>query len=101
MKLRYSEYAVQQLENILEFLVIKQGVPFEKAFEIREQIISRANRLMDYPLSGPLELHLDKFPLVTRRVVSGNYKILYTIDGDNIFITDIFDSRQDPNKMKG
>jgi len=31
--------------------------------------------------------------------VSGSYKIIYRIIDDLIFVSDIFDSRQDPEKM--
>lgn len=36
-----------------------------------------------------------------RRIIEGHYKIIYRVEGQAIYITDIFDSRQDPNKMKG
>jgi hypothetical protein len=35
-----------------------------------------------------------------RYIIQGNYKIIYRIIGDEIFITDIFDWRQNPTKMK-
>jgi len=36
-----------------------------------------------------------------RRLVEGHYKIIYRIEDEYIYITDIFDSCQDPDKMKG
>ena len=35
-----------------------------------------------------------------RRIVSGNYKILYRVENDKIIIFAIFDTRQNPNKLK-
>lgn len=42
--------------------------------------------------------HLGK---LHRRIIEGNYKIIYRVEGENIYITDIFDSRQNPDKMRG
>ena len=36
-----------------------------------------------------------------RRLIEGHFKIIYRIEGDNVYITDFFDTRQDPAKMKG
>ena len=36
-----------------------------------------------------------------RRIIESHFKIIYYIRNDTIFITDIFDSRQDPGTMKG
>jgi mRNA-degrading endonuclease RelE of RelBE toxin-antitoxin system len=36
-----------------------------------------------------------------RRLIVGNYKIIYLIEDDVVYISDIFDTRQDPKKMNG
>ena len=36
-----------------------------------------------------------------RRLVVGKFKVIYRIEGYTIYVTDIFDARQDPGKMKG
>jgi len=33
-----------------------------------------------------------------RSIIRGNYKIIYKIKQKKVFITDIFDTRQDPDK---
>ena len=35
-----------------------------------------------------------------RFIIRGNYKIIYKIQNKKIFITDIFDTRQDPESIK-
>jgi plasmid stabilization system protein ParE len=52
MKLVYSTYASEQLENILYFLTNEQGVSFEKAFEIRQKILDKADLLLVNPKLG-------------------------------------------------
>ena len=47
---------------------------------------------------GPFLEHLG---LGHRPIIEGHFKIIYKVEGEYIYITDIFDSRQDPDKMKG
>ncbi|MFM7428413.1 MAG: type II toxin-antitoxin system RelE/ParE family toxin [Flammeovirgaceae bacterium] len=101
MKLVYSTYASEQLENILYFLTNEQGVSFEKAFEIRQKILDKADLLLVNPKLGQEDEYFDKLLLQHRRLIVGTYKIIYLIEEDTIYIVDIFDTRQDPKKMKG
>jgi len=54
----------------------------------------------DQPFAGQKEEFLEDMKLEHRRIVEGNYKIIYRIHGDTVYVTDIFDSRQNPIKMK-
>ena len=76
MKLRYSDYAILQLENILHFLVKEQGVSFEKAFDIRQKILDRIDLLLDNLEIGQREEYLHDEPRVyrvgQRRAVRGS-----------------------------
>ena len=101
MNLVYSEYAKQQLENIFYFLVTEQGLDFEKADEIKGEILSKILLLQHNPMIGQQEEYLEGMSQQIRRIVYSNYKILYFVDVDDILNTNIFDSRQDPEKMKG
>ncbi|WP_353846338.1 type II toxin-antitoxin system RelE/ParE family toxin [Microcystis sp. M112S1] len=76
-------------------------VPSEKVNEIRDRILAKADKLLVNPYIGQQEEYLEHMGQSHRRVIEGNYKIIYKVEGDAIFITDIFDSRQDPEKMKG
>jgi len=50
-------------------------------------------------LSGSIETTLTELKEEHRYVTRGNYKIIYKIRHKNIFITDIFDTRQDPGRI--
>jgi len=99
MKLVYTEQALNSLEDVLEFLAPK--VSREKLGEIRNRILDAADTLLQQPLQGQEEPYLRHFFLGHRRLVEGNFKIIYRVTGEHIYITDIFDTRQDPDKMKG
>jgi plasmid stabilization system protein ParE len=72
----------------------------EKANEARDRILAKADKLLENPYIGQHEEYLDHLGQSHRRVIEGHYKIIYKIEGEMIIITDIFDSRQDPSKMK-
>lgn len=99
MKLVYTEQAIISLEEALNFIAPK--VSEDKLIEIRNKILDKADTLLTHPLKGQQEPFLEHLGLHHRRLIEGHYKIIYRIIDDCIYITDIFDSRQDPDKMKG
>jgi len=99
MKLIYTEQALLSLEEALNFIALK--VTYEKLIEIRDEILDAADTLLLQPLQGQREPFLEHLGLGHRRLVVSHYKIIYRVAGEYIYITDIFDSRQDPDKMKG
>jgi len=100
MKILYTEQALISLEESLEFMA-QTLVPYSKLIEIRKQILDAADSLSLHPLKGQKEQSLKHLGLDHRRLVSGHHKIVNRVIGEHIYITDIFDSRQDPEKMKG
>ncbi|PTN02225.1 plasmid stabilization system protein ParE [Mangrovibacterium marinum] len=97
MKLVYTEQALLSLEETLTFLSAK--VSPRKLLEIRNKILDAADSLLIQPLQGQEEPFLKHLQLGHRRIISRHYKIIYRIEGEWIYITDIFDSRQDPDTM--
>ena len=98
MKLVYTEQALISLEEALDFIAPK--VAHVKLIEIRDKILNKADTLLLNPLKGQKEPCLEHLGLDHRRLVESHYKIIYRVTGEYIYITDIFDSRQDPDKMK-
>jgi toxin ParE1/3/4 len=99
MKLFYTEQAIESLRECLDFL--PPEVPHEKRLHIRDKILAKAEMLVNKPGMGQKEEYLEHLGLSHRRVIESHYKIIYRIEGEIIYVTDIFDSRQDPAKMKG
>lgn len=99
MKLVYTEQSLVSLEETLAF--IAPNVSREKLIEIRNRILDKADTLLQQPLIGQKEPLLEHLGSGHRRIVEGHCKIIYKVVGEYIYITDIFDSSQDPEKMKG
>ena len=76
----------------------KKEVSIRVADKIKSGITKKLRFLAEHPHSGQLEETLRDMGLEHRRIVERNYKIIYRIIDDVIYVTDIFDSRRDPTK---
>lgn len=101
MKIIYTEQSLISLEDSLQFLLKVQRIPLEKVFEIRNQLLDKADSLDKNPDLGQHEEYLVHLKKGHRRLIEGTFKIIYRVEGEFIYITDFFDSRQNPKKMKG
>lgn len=99
MKLVITEPAKLRLREIHDYY--KDQVSAQIAARIRKGIIEKLKAIRKNPFIGQEEELLKELGLGHRRRVEGNYKIVYRISGKVIYVTDIFDSRQNPTKMSG
>ncbi len=81
-----------------DLLQIEDYLGYDKSQKVIDKIIARARQLEDFPLSGKIQ------PTQTRQeyrfLVEGLYKIIYSYRANKIYINTIFDTRQDPDKLK-
>lgn len=96
-KIEWTAFAFENLELIFHYYVSKSNEKI--AHKIRKQIIDSTKQLYQHPKSGQIELNLEHLNLKHRYLVSGNFKIIYREVENIILITDVFDTRQHPNKM--
>lgn len=67
-----------------------------------ERLVRRKVRwLGGHPGAGQFEPELAWMNMGHRRMIVRNFKIVYRIMDDLIIVNDIFDSRRDPDRMKG
>lgn len=101
MKVIITEESLQSLESSLLFYLTELGYSLEKVGEIKTQLIARARSLSKNPYQGQHEPYLKRLGKGHRRLVEVYFKIIYLIEGQTIYITDFFETRQDPAKMQG
>lgn len=70
------------------------------ADKIKKSIFSATKPIIKQPFIGAIEENLIDLKQGHRYIVKGNYKIIYLVIDNDIYITDIFDCRQNPTKMK-
>jgi plasmid stabilization system protein ParE len=101
MKVIYTDQSLDSFQEGVEFLLEDLGIPIEKVSEIKTQLLDKAESLALNPYKGQKEEYLEHLGKEHRRLIEGHFKIIYLIQGETIYITDFFDTRQDPEEMKG
>ncbi len=91
----WTEPAKKDLKEVFEFI---SEYSYEIADKVIDAIIEKTEILLieGFELSG----QIDNFNSNYRRLIVGNYKILYKVISDKIIIHGIFDSRQNPKKLE-
>ncbi len=72
----------------------------KKARKIVREIYNRTNILATNPRIGQREELLDGLPDEFRRLVKGNYKIVYAIDETTVVIVTVWDCRRNPYTLR-
>ena len=99
MKLFFTRNAIRKLTQIEDYQRTKGNA--RKGRKTVRDIRDKAKMLEKNPELGPPEANFEELNQGHRSLLVGTlYKIVYLIKQPIIFITDIFDVRQDPDKMK-
>ena len=100
LKIIWSEFAETQLEEIYEYYEKKASPRVAK--KLVSGIINEPKKLIKSPLIGQEEELLKQRETEYRYLVFKNYKLIYSVDNQNGFIkiADVFDTRQNPPKLK-
>lgn len=101
MKVLYTNQALESLEELSDFLRVKLKIPPNLVKSYLNSLLDDADEIGDHPFQYPLEPYLEPLNLRHRRKIHKHVKIIFRVHDDYVLITDFFDSRQDPNKMKG
>ena len=97
MKIVWTNFAIRNLKDIFDYYAIE--VNKKLAHKIRKKILKSSKQLLKNPNSGQIEPNLTILNKNHRYVISGHYKLIYRIVGNEIIINDVFDTRQNPTKM--
>lgn len=97
MQILWSRFAKECLKEISQYYKDVAGISISQ--KIRNQIFCATHHLGRHPELGQEEPLLQGQKQVFRYIVTGRFKIIYTIVNDKILITDVFDTRQNPVKM--
>ncbi|MEX2512825.1 MAG: type II toxin-antitoxin system RelE/ParE family toxin [Cyclobacteriaceae bacterium] len=101
MKVIITEEAWQRLEKELDFLIQVRQLPEAKALSLGIKLLRKAESLSDLPYRGQEEPYLKTLKQGHKRLVEGDFKIIYRIVNDMVFVTNFFNTRRDPEWMKG
>jgi plasmid stabilization system protein ParE len=97
MKVLWSDFASETLRKI--YIYYKEVAGQNTAVKIKGTIFSATRQLVKYPDSGQIEENLKFLGEGHRYLIAGNYKIIYKPVNEGLLVTDVFDTRQDPDKI--
>ena len=99
-KIIWSDFSETQLDEIYEYYEKKASI--KVANKIVTRIIKESEKLIKASFIGQEEELLKDREIQYRYLVFKNYKMIYSVDEQNGFIkiADVFDTRQNPPKMK-
>jgi len=98
MKVFWTKSALASLYDIYKYY--NENVSITIACKVRDNIFMVASQLEKHAHIGQIEEFLKELEGGHRYIVKDNYKIIYKIQIHKIYITDVFDTRQDPDKIK-
>ncbi len=98
IRIKWSDLSERHLKGIFDFYSFEASPEIAK--KIINGIIKRVSILETNPLAGQREELLSDYPEDFRYLVEGNYKIIYWEKEKIITIASVFDSRQNPGKIK-
>ncbi|WPR70954.1 type II toxin-antitoxin system RelE/ParE family toxin [Flavobacterium sp. NG2] len=100
LKIYWTDFSKKELQKIFEYYKVKASLKVAKNFTIG--IAKETLKLKKQPEIGQIEELLIDRPNQFRYLVYKNYKIIYWINTseNRIEISDVFDSRQNPVKIK-
>lgn len=100
MQIKITDFAKKRIDEI-DYYYQEKG--FDKyGKELRRTIIVKTKLLIKNPQMGQIEENLSILKQGHRyMILESKYKLIYLITDHVIYITDIFDTRQDPDKIHG
>lgn len=99
-KIIWSDFSETQIDEIYEYYEKKASS--KVASKIVTGIIKESEKLIKSSFIGQEEELLKNREILYRYLVFKNYKVIYSVDKKNGFIkiADVFDTRQNPSKIK-
>jgi plasmid stabilization system protein ParE len=97
MKVEFTDFAKNELQTIYGYY--ESVASSDVALKIISRILDEVETLERLPNIGAKEVLLEELGMNHRYIVCGNYKIIFYSTTKVVYVTDIFDCRQNPEKM--
>lgn len=100
LEIIWSAFAEKQLDAIFKYYTEKANINTAK--KVLKGLLKAPDQLKGNPFIGQSEDLLTGRKYIYRYLIHNNYKIIYSVDNENGFIkiADVFDTRQNPEKIK-
>lgn len=99
MRLVYTKPVRDRITEIRNYIAADSSI--ERADKAIANLFDKVDTLLEHPLRGAPESTLAKKGKGHRGLLVGRYKIVYYVHEGEIRITDFFDTKQHPSRMRG
>ncbi len=93
----WTKKSRSDLQNIYDF---SSNLSHQYAMKLLKRILNREYHLRSFPKSGRLQILANSETKEYRFIVEGNYKIIYSILEKEVVVARVFDTRQNPDRLK-
>jgi toxin ParE1/3/4 len=93
-------FTTTALNDLREMQAFLEEISENYADKTVDEIYERAFDLVNFPEMGQREPLLIKYSIIYRYLIQGDYKIIYSIENEEVRINRVFDTRQNPKKLK-
>ena len=97
MQVEFTKFAKGELQKMYDYYA--EAASDDIALKVIDKILDEAENLERLPNIGSKEFLLEELKRNHRYLVCGNYKIVFYKTEAMIYVTDVFDCRQNPQKM--
>ena len=97
-KVIFSELAKTDLQNIVNFIIQKDG--YSSAKHVERGILSKAKTLSRFPEGYPKDQYASTEIQIVRFAMKWKYKILFVFENNVVQVVRIFHTAQNPEKLK-
>lgn len=99
MQIKFTDKAIAHLESILDIYIEYAGEL--SAMKFSKAVDAKLNKLLRFPEIGfPEPLLVDRKYFYRATIIQGNYKMIYYVDNDIIWVVAFWDMRMNPEKLK-
>ncbi len=99
MEVFHVEWTVEAEKDLQTVYYFVRQNSEETATKIIEELVRISRTLTTFPFRNPVEPLLNKSNIEFRFLVKWNYKIVYFVEHQTVFIIRVFDTRQNPEKL--
>jgi len=99
MQVKFTDKAIAHLENIIDIFLYYAGE--RSAAKFSKLVDDKIDKISHFPYIGFIEpLLSDRKFLFRATVIYDNYKMIYYVDGNVIWIAAFWDMRMNPEKLQ-
>ena len=94
----FSDLAITDLSDIVQFITEKES--YSRAKYVERELLKTAKCLETFPNGYAKDEYASTPELVVRFIVKWNYKLVFTVHENTVYIAGIFHTSQNPDKLK-